>query len=690
VAENVKTTSVGQTQVAQWQRLPSQLLQEFCQKQKRPPPKFKELLGHNNKYKCRCIVPDAKDPDKDLILVPALPVGNEEQAKEEAALLALLHVTPNLPHERKLPEPYKTTWLTAVEAQKEAVKSNAGGANLKPSSTTNTTGGGGGGGDTSQGTGQQSSSSKATANANLALGISHVSAAARRRDQEERRKERNSRIRKHENIRMANRDHPVFLSAKLRQQIQRLLQGDTAINPEADEEDDDNAPELSQFSSDQQQYIEERLHIEGFTKRQGRKAFEQLSVSHRTDDETQWENTYEECLQWLCVHLPEDQLPEGFDPRGSTLEVVGTTTNSTKATAPEVQTLANRFGLLPSDATWLLARAKALNKPVETVFWDKIVELANVTYDGGDGSCNPSTLEDEKEALEAMFPEGLKAKTNGSVETIEVPTPDDLIMTIVLDKKSYPSLPPRLVLCSGSNWLKAGVGVAFHVELAKFLSTITRGEPMIFEIFNQVQMLQQNMEDLNEKSLTSARLDSVSAPNKSATPAAGSGNKAGNKPKATLRARQRGVFWSRHPSTTPPATAFPVLGPSLERQRKSLPAGKAREDFLTALREANRGSRVVLVTGATGSGKTTQIPQFILGEYRAWHGFRLSVNHSILCDDRLRWLDGNPFNSHYVNCTFRRGARNFQDCCRTASSFGSYWRCRSSSGRTWGEQAWSR
>ena len=26
---------------------------------------------------------------------------------------------------------------------------------------------------------------------------------------------------------------------------------------------------------------------------------------------------YEEILQWLCIHLDEGQLPEGFDPQGS-------------------------------------------------------------------------------------------------------------------------------------------------------------------------------------------------------------------------------------------------------------------------------------------------------------------------------------------------------------------------------------
>ncbi|KAL3937815.1 MAG: hypothetical protein SGARI_001981, partial [Bacillariaceae sp.] len=126
IAQQAKTTDKGKTQIAQWQKLPSQILRDYCQKQKRPPPKFKELLNGGDKFKCRCIVPDPKrDQDKDLIIVPRSPVGNEEQAKEEAALLALLQLTPNLPHERKLPEPYKTTWLNTIEAQKKSGKNDS-------------------------------------------------------------------------------------------------------------------------------------------------------------------------------------------------------------------------------------------------------------------------------------------------------------------------------------------------------------------------------------------------------------------------------------------------------------------------------------------------------------------------------------------------------------------------------------
>ena len=114
-------TATGKTQVAQWQRLPSQLLQEFCQRQKRPVPKYKNIgVGSGGAYKYRVVVCDQKDSDKDLFFVPAQAVANEEQAKEEGALLALLQLTPTLPHERKLPDPYKTTWLNAIQSQKNA------------------------------------------------------------------------------------------------------------------------------------------------------------------------------------------------------------------------------------------------------------------------------------------------------------------------------------------------------------------------------------------------------------------------------------------------------------------------------------------------------------------------------------------------------------------------------------------
>ena len=118
-----QTTEIGKTMVAQWQQLPSvPARRRSRRKEGRPRPKYKSI----GQYKFRVIIQDAKaarrGTDHDMIFVPADACGNEEQAREEAALLALLHLTPNIPHERKLPEPYKTTWIHAIQAAKEAKK----------------------------------------------------------------------------------------------------------------------------------------------------------------------------------------------------------------------------------------------------------------------------------------------------------------------------------------------------------------------------------------------------------------------------------------------------------------------------------------------------------------------------------------------------------------------------------------
>ncbi len=52
------------------------------------------------------------------------------------------------------------------------------------------------------------------------------------------------------------------------------------------------------------------------------------------------------------------------------------------------------------------------------------------------------------------------------------------------------------------------------------------------------------------------------------------------------------------------------------KKRKELPCWEARQKFLHHVHD----NQVVLIVGATGSGKTTQLPQFILEAGYAEHG----------------------------------------------------------------------
>ena len=336
VAKAAETTEKGKTTLAQWQKLPSSLLADVCKKEKRPFPKYKNLAVHGGGFKYRVIVQDAKASkrggDHDIILVPAANVPNEEQAKEESALLALLHLTPSIPHERKLPEPYKSTWMNALQARKEQQSQSKPKAKAASSSLSSDNNGTSKVRDSdNMNTGSAKQSSKSSASINLVNANAFTSRSEQRKRKEEKQKDRNAKIRRYEAIRQANRDVQVFMSAQVRKQIESLLRGDADVEllkSLALEDDDDDADaydtEMKENDADEEDvvrlYVSQRLMHEGFSKSQAKAGYSavlknpslSLSSCLDSDEDEYMDKFYEESLQWLCVHLNEDQLPEGF------------------------------------------------------------------------------------------------------------------------------------------------------------------------------------------------------------------------------------------------------------------------------------------------------------------------------------------------------------------------------------------
>jgi hypothetical protein len=597
VGVEAKKTEVGKTTIAQWQKLPSQLLDDVTQREGRPQAKFKQI----GTYKFRVIIQDAKvarrGGDHDIILMPANTVANPEQAKEEAALLGLLHLTPSLPHERTLPEPYKTTWIHAVQAATDQKKADAKNATSKP---------------TVESAGPSVSTSAdgnaAKASTNLILATPFVSKAEKRKQDQEKVQERNALQRKYDAVRNANRDHQVFMSAKIRKLIEKLLRGDSAQW----EEIDDQEVVSEGADKDLKTYVIQRLCTEGFTKSQALTSFGKLESVN--DKEELWESIYDECLQWLCIHLDEDQLPEGFDPRGRTLDIVAapstkSQTNRPPKTNPEVQALAKRFGLTPVDASFILKKKGA---SVDATIWDTFCEAANRPFTTEASSFNVDQnreiANDELQALEAIYPpEECSVITTDGLTTIRINMPEDdhkLTLEIMFHETKYPSIHPARILLTG-NWGKC-IGAVVHIELVKFVSSLPVGDPMIYEIVGHLQTLLQSAADgeLSPVALSSAI---ASRPAKKvADNVKGDGNSEilNPKPAARLRRpRERSSFWSRSPKQTPAATAFPSIGAAMKAERDSLPAAKARAEFISVMRAADKGGRVILVTGDTGCGK---------------------------------------------------------------------------------------
>jgi len=623
-ASQAQTTEVGKTQIQQWQRLPSQLLNEVCQRQKRPRPKFKEILdakrstdSSSSLYKYRVILPDPKkNAEKDLFFVPAHGVANPEQAKEEAALLALLHLTPDLPHERKLPEPYKTTWKNAIQQLPDKPRDSAH-PQSKSSAASATSGNSGEGAKASQ---------------SLLAAKTYTSLAEKRKQTDEKRRQRNARIRRHEAIRMANRNHQVFMSARIRQRIEAMLRGDSKnlILGADDEEEDDEERPVEGGMTEAQEYIEERLIREGFTRRQARAAYQESSKSTTDpEDEETWDAMYEMCLQWLLIHLAEDQLPVGFDPTEGTLEVISSistgnrterSTNSEDLTTTDNdKAFAIRYGLSFRDASIILRQANDEGSDPETIFWKQIQSLAGVELDistpaENDTGANKELLAEEIETLESIFASDLSVVKNGGLTTITIALSESqLAVSIQVADGYYPQRCPLRCFVYGA-WPSKDMGVALHVELAKFLVDRESGEPYFFDIHGHVQQMLMVPEELSPVSLFPSQ--EVNTRKHHLVPSAQKETskstliqhsqtikETGGSVQIRRRPRPRGGFWSTPPNKSPSATPFPRIDAMLDRARKSLPAAGAREQFLSILNDAGAGGRVMLVTGETGCGR---------------------------------------------------------------------------------------
>lgn len=132
--------------VKEWQRLPKQLLQEYCQAQKLNKPIYARSHIHTNHerqhdadtaeqsapsngaggaHRIRCIIPDKKGVKaNDINVVSNETFNTVSEAEHMSALLMLHTLTPTIPYDRKLPAPYDLAWKSLSTAS-PSVTSNS-------------------------------------------------------------------------------------------------------------------------------------------------------------------------------------------------------------------------------------------------------------------------------------------------------------------------------------------------------------------------------------------------------------------------------------------------------------------------------------------------------------------------------------------------------------------------------------
>lgn len=217
-------------------RLPSTLVNEFCQREKRPKPLFFDVSPN---FRCRIVLKDAKNTRDDLEFLPVQAVEQQRFAKEYASLLALYHFQPTLPLERKLPEPFAAAWLDMVREGKRAPATAAAASGAKKAAAAATTSASSAvagdskkleaksnstsASDTESTTSSSASAPKLAPVLGLRSATRFVSNSAKQASQQHIRAERNRRRTYFEAFRRANKPMSVFMSQRLRAVIESAL-----------------------------------------------------------------------------------------------------------------------------------------------------------------------------------------------------------------------------------------------------------------------------------------------------------------------------------------------------------------------------------------------------------------------------------------------------------------------------------
>ena len=348
------------------------------------------------------------------------------------------------------------------------------------------------------------------------------------------------------------------------------------------------------------------------------------------------------CIEWCCVHLEDAQLPPAFRAEGKQFEVK---TNARGAGETVVRALVE-FGFSPDDAMATARRESTLEKSLSVVCG----ALLGERFDK-DAGRSWETVETEIEALKAIFNMDESAPAV-STETVLgchflhfVTTNEEapLHLFVVLSPLfGYPSRPPVVLLRSES--VPDSQRLAF--TRCVFRRYKENCEGVLFEVFSDVASLLEQAEKemasvsrvLLAKSSGVSMLSSGMSSLSSGVSSLSSGVSTLSSGVSTLSSTPSKTP-SKRPSkhSTPKGTTLHRVvdkrlltgTPSAEvvSQRIALPIAQYRSQVLSMI----RGSQVSILSGGTGCGKSTQVPQFLLEEFRESQEKNLNV---VVCEPR--------------------------------------------------------
>lgn len=313
----------------------------------------------------------------------------------------------------------------------------------------------------------------------------------------------------------------------------------------------------------------------------------------------------EEALEWLLIHVPEDDLPKWSLPEGYTAGIsLASSDLKRESTVKRLAAAGYSTDLcekiLDSSGGHEGRAAEALQNNL-------------VGNDDGDSVARSDTAEgnstwtDEQETLSAIFGDLFSVASSEIYNvSLQVPRSESPFTLNVRKSNSYPHTAPVVSIISKG--IPAYVQLSIIRQAVDMVNGEYLGGPMIF---NMVDWLENQIPKIieNPGSLRVLSAGIIGNYEKGSTPSAKShlqfrskrafilDNQVGNSQSAALL--QRWLLKQQIPKQQ-----------KMLRSRQSLPAWALRD----AIVEAVNDHQVTIISGETGSGKSTQAVQFILDD----------------------------------------------------------------------------
>ncbi|KAL8946209.1 MAG: hypothetical protein Q9222_007366 [Ikaeria aurantiellina] len=310
----------------------------------------------------------------------------------------------------------------------------------------------------------------------------------------------------------------------------------------------------------------------------------------------------EEALEWLLIHVPEDDLPPWSLPEGYNVGVSMASGNLKREAVIKRLAQAGYSIDLCSKTLDEFAgdEERAAQALQEGLALTHEPDVSNLSLK--ESFSNPIWTE-EKETLNAIYGERCHISQDSEVE-IHLVLPNVQKFTLrVIATKAYPQAPPIMAIVSK---LPAYIRLSVLRQLLEHARSSLTGEPMIFHI---VDWLESEIPRIIQNP---GRLRDVSA---ALTGWPQNTNKVKVAPKGS-RNKLPSINWSIGTPASLAMYSCWLSRQELPEQRKmlaarqTLPAWKQRDAIVHAVKR----NQVTIISGETGSGKSTQAVQFILDD----------------------------------------------------------------------------